>query len=212
MQSRASWKTRQPKHQQSRAAGAVARQNQPKGEKTMNANHITATTTINHMRPLTLVAFIRDLADAPDTLPRERADLLRATLDALSASIGAQNAIALLAAADVQADHPIVAGMVDAWVQPDMFPAGEDTPLFTQPDTPMVLFPDGEYHELPAPEDAAPAEPEPCSRCNRRPEESGVADWDVCDYCGKPACDTCAFDTHGHRYCSDECWRAATEY
>lgn len=78
-----------------------------------------------------------------------------------------------------------------AFAQPSMFPAGEDTPLFTQP---------------------ADAEPEPCSRCNRRPEESGVADWDVCDYCGKPACDTCAFDTHGHRYCSDECWRAATEY
>lgn len=68
-----------------------------------------------------------------------------------------------------------------------MFPAGEDTPLFAQPDAPA----------------------EPCSRCNRRPEESGVADWDVCDYCGKPACDTCAFD---NRYCSDECWRAATEY
>ena len=178
----------------------------------MNANHITATTTINHMRPLTLVAFIRDLADAPDTLPRERADLLRATLDALSASIGAQNAIALLAAADVQADHPIVAGMVDAWVQPDMFPAGEDTPLFTQPDTPMVLFPDGEYHELPAPEDAAPAEPEPCSRCNRHPAESGLARWQGCDVCGAPVCDTCAWQANDGVYCSHRCMADSAPY
>lgn len=167
----------------------------------MNANHITATTTINHMRPLTLVAFIRDLADAPDTLPRERADLLRATLDALSASIGAQNAIALLAAADVQADHPIVAGMVDAWVQPD---------AFAQPDAPMVLFPDGEYHELPAPEDAAPAEP--CSRCNRRPEESGLARWQGCDVCGAPVCDTCAWQTNDGVYCSHRCMADSAPY
>ena len=72
-----------------------------------------------------------------------------------------------------------------AFAQPAFFPAGEDTPLFTQSDAPA----------------------EPCSRCNRRPEESGLARWQVCDVCGKPVCDTCAWNDPngtGH-YCSTEC-------
>jgi hypothetical protein len=161
----------------------------------MNADHITATTAIEHMSPLTMIAYIRDLANAPDTLPQQRADLLRATLDALSINVGAQNAIALLAAADVCAEHPIVADIVDAWVQPAFFPSGEDTPLFTQP-----------------------AEPEPddqhlnCSRCNRHPAESGLARWQGCDVCGAPVCDTCAWQTNDGVYCSHRCMADSAPY
>ena len=92
---------------------------------------------------------------------------------------------------------------IDLTTDPDYF----EPPAFAQPDAPMVLFPGGEYHELPAPEDAAPAEPEPCSKCGRRPAESGLARWQACDVCGAPVCDTCAWnDPHGAgHYCSTEC-------
>ena len=70
-----------------------------------------------------------------------------------------------------------------AFAQPAFFPAGEDTPLFTQSDAPA----------------------EPCSRCNRRPEESGLARWQVCDVCGKPVCDTCAWQINDGVYCGASC-------
>ena len=72
-----------------------------------------------------------------------------------------------------------------AFAQPAFFPAGEDTPLFTQPDAPA----------------------EPCSRCNRHPAESGLARWQGCDVCGAPVCDSCYYDDvegNGH-YCGIAC-------
>lgn len=90
----------------------------------------------------------------------------------------------------------IAAGAVDPlehgqYAQPAFFPAGEDTPLFTQP----------------------ALEPGACDRCNRRPAESGLARWQVCDYCGVPVCDTCYYDDaegNGH-YCSATCTKSDNE-
>lgn len=82
-----------------------------------------------------------------------------------------------------------------ALVQPSMFPAGEDAPLFTQPD-PMPSAP-----------------PELCGRCNRRPQESGLDHWQPCDLCGRPVCDSCYWtnsDNDGH-YCSAICASSTAE-
>lgn len=90
----------------------------------------------------------------------------------------------------------IAAGAVDPlehgqYAQPAFFPAGEDTPLFTQP---------------------ADAEPEPCSRCNRHPAESGLARWQACDVCGAPVCDTCAWQINDGVYCSHRCMADSAPY
>ena len=75
-----------------------------------------------------------------------------------------------------------------ALVQPSMFPAGEDAPLFTLPED-------------------APAEL--CSRCNRHPFESGLAQWATCDTCGEPVCDTCAYHENEGYFCGQKCLNEA---
>lgn len=96
------------------------------------------------------------------------------------------------------ADHLIAAAVAEmrdaqpapALVQPSMFPSGEDAPLFT-------LWPDGG---------------QPCSKCNRHPSESGLAEWRKCDACGAPVCETCAYQERDGVFCSTNCVLSATEY
>lgn len=73
------------------------------------------------------------------------------------------------------------------FAQPSMFAAGEDTPLFTLP------------------EDTA----ETCSKCNRHPFESGLAQWATCDTCGEPVCDTCAYHENEGYFCGQKCLNEA---
>lgn len=159
------------------------------------------------LTPITVAAMIADIADTPieQSHPAD-AQVMKYALDTPIGLVGAAEAIEMLATYEIDATHPIVADAVEEWTQPDMFPAGEDTPLFTLPEDPAEPEWVTAFNQSSA-EPSAPAET--CSKCNRHPFESGLANWTTCDTCGEPVCDTCAYHEYEGYFCGQKCLNEA---
>ena len=76
------------------------------------AQTMTAETVFTHMSPALLVQFISELTDSP---VQRNTRLITLAVEALLATVGTGNAIALLAAADIPADEPAVADVLEKW-------------------------------------------------------------------------------------------------
>lgn len=122
----------------------------------------------------------------------------------LGAALEGDNRLAAIEKLHAEMEARIAA--LEPMAQATMFTDGEDTPLFTLPDD--LAEPEWvtAFNQSSA-EPSAPAEPLPCSKCNRHPSESGLSDWAWCMVCNAAVCDTCAWhddEGNGH-FCSPEC-------